>query len=48
MMHVSTAYSFCPRTEIEEKFYDMPVNYVDVINKVSAMNDAELNFETPK
>ncbi|XP_065213885.1 fatty acyl-CoA reductase wat-like [Planococcus citri] len=48
MMHVSTAYSFCPHSEIEEKFYDMPVHYMDVINKVTTMNDSEINFETPK
>ncbi|XP_065226235.1 fatty acyl-CoA reductase wat-like [Planococcus citri] len=48
MMHVSTAYSFCPRSEIEEKFYDMPVHYMDVINKVTTMNESEINFETNK
>ncbi|XP_065204446.1 fatty acyl-CoA reductase wat-like isoform X1 [Planococcus citri] len=48
MMYISTAYSFCPHSEIEEKFYDMPADYIDVINKVTKMNDSEVNFETPK
>lgn len=48
MMHVSTAYSFCPHSEVEEKFYEMPVDYQKVINKVNVMNDDELECETPK
>nr|UYO73019.1 fatty acyl-CoA reductase [Phenacoccus solenopsis] len=48
IMHVSTAYSFCPLPKLEEKFYDMPVDYRDVMNKVQNMNDEEVNFETAK
>ncbi|XP_065204287.1 fatty acyl-CoA reductase wat-like [Planococcus citri] len=49
MMYISTAFSFCHHSEIiEEKFYDMPADYMEVINKVTKMNDSEVDFETPK
>lgn len=41
VMYVSTAFSNCARIEIEEKIYDMPFNYNDVINKVLAIEDVE-------
>lgn len=47
-MHVSTCYSFCPLPEIEEKFYDMPVDYNDIIKTVNSMNNEEIEYETPK
>lgn len=47
-MHVSTAYSFCPHLEIEEKFYDMPVNYEDIIQRVKVMSKEALEMETAK
>lgn len=47
-MHVSTAYSFCPRLEIEEKFYEMPVDYEDIIQRVKISTQEELEMETLK
>lgn len=45
---MSTAYSFCPRLEIEEKFYEMPVDYEDIIQRVKVRTEEELQMETPK
>ena len=47
-MHVSTAYSFCPTLELEEKFYSMPADYEDIIQKVKLLNEEELEKETPR
>lgn len=42
-MHVSTAYSHCHLEEVEEKFYDHPINYeeVGILLEKFTKNEAE-------
>ncbi|XKL65007.1 hypothetical protein PGB90_005093 [Kerria lacca] len=47
-MFVSTAYSFCFQSEIEEKVISVDINYEDLIQKVKLQNDDELMKEEQK
>ena len=42
LVHVSTAYAFCQKSELEEKIYPMKANPQIVIRAVQTMNDQEL------
>ncbi|CAG2117560.1 unnamed protein product, partial [Medioppia subpectinata] len=42
LIHVSTAYAFCQRSDLEEKIYPMKVTPEEVIRAVQTMNDTEL------
>lgn len=41
-MHVSTAYSFCIRCQIEEKIYRLEDDYQDIIDLVENADDYEI------
>ncbi|KAI5640406.1 male sterility protein domain-containing protein [Phthorimaea operculella] len=47
MVHVSTAYSNCPLKNIEEKFYESPLNGEKLIDLVETMDDKTLAEITP-
>ncbi|XP_025835305.1 putative fatty acyl-CoA reductase CG5065 [Agrilus planipennis] len=47
-VYISTAYSNCPRHEIEEKFYDPPYEVDKIINIVDSLDDDLLQYLTPK
>ncbi len=42
LVHVSTAYAFCQKSEISEKIYPMRATPEEVIEAVENMNDIEL------
>lgn len=46
-VHVSTAFSHCPRTEIHEEFYPMSVEYEALIEKISTLDNEKLEEMTP-
>ncbi|CAH0548796.1 unnamed protein product [Brassicogethes aeneus] len=48
VMHVSTAYSNCHLKEIDEKFYDYPVNYDDVGVVLEKLTKNEADDITPR
>ncbi|XP_026470666.1 fatty acyl-CoA reductase wat-like [Ctenocephalides felis] len=48
VVHVSTAFSFCPHKEIDEKFYNMPVKYDDLIQLTNTHDDQKLESMLPK
>lgn len=47
MVHTSTAFSNCPRKEIEEKIYDTPVTADKLIAIVDTLDDDHLEAITP-
>jgi len=47
-MHVSTAFSFCPHLQVDEKFYPMPITYNEVIQQVKNLPVERLQAETKK
>ncbi|XP_026684749.1 uncharacterized protein LOC113470475 [Diaphorina citri] len=47
-VHVSTAYTHCPRKEIDERFYDVPYNYEEFIQNILDETDEKLEETTPK
>jgi alcohol-forming fatty acyl-CoA reductase len=47
-VHISTAYSNCPRMEIEEKFYPPPVDYRECIKLAENCDNHVLNVTTEK
>lgn len=47
-VHVSTAYANCHLAEIEEKFYEYPVNYEDVEAMLDKMSKEEIKESTSK
>ncbi|XP_014217999.1 fatty acyl-CoA reductase wat-like, partial [Copidosoma floridanum] len=47
VVHVSTAYSNCNRTVIEEKFYDPPMTGDNIIKLVHSLDDIKLDTITP-
>lgn len=48
IVHVSTAYSNCNRNKIEEKIYDIPVNFSDVETVLDKMSKQESELCTQK
>lgn len=42
MIHVSTAYSFCIESKIEEKVYDEFMDYQEIMNQLLKMSDEEM------
>ena len=42
LVHTSTAYAFCQKSELEEKIYPMKVTPQEVIRAVQTMNDKQL------
>lgn len=47
-VHVSTAFSHCPRKDIEEKFYEPRVSCEKLLTLVESLNDDILKEITPK
>lgn len=47
VVHVSTAYSNCPRKEIDEKIYDPPITAEKLMNIVETLDDQQLQAITP-
>lgn len=48
MIHVSTAYANCHLRHIEEKFYDYPVNFEELDEKIDQMDDKTIDSMTSK
>lgn len=48
MIHVSTAYANCHLRNIEEKFYDYPVNFEELDEKIDQMDDKTIDSMTSK
>ncbi|XP_072382157.1 fatty acyl-CoA reductase wat-like [Diabrotica undecimpunctata] len=48
MVHVSTAYSHCPRLEVEEKIYDCPLSYEYVQAVLEKIGNEEAHLLTPR
>lgn len=46
-VHISTAFSHCPRTEVDEVFYSVPFKYQNIINLVKSSDDEKLDQLTP-
>ncbi|XP_044764594.1 uncharacterized protein LOC123321154 [Coccinella septempunctata] len=46
-LHISTAYSFCPQEEIDEKFYEPGMKGEDLLHMVETMNPERLKAITP-
>ncbi|CAK1593023.1 unnamed protein product [Parnassius mnemosyne] len=47
MVHISTAYSNCPLREIDEKFYESPLNGEKLIDLVENLDEKIINNITP-
>ncbi|XP_046659931.1 fatty acyl-CoA reductase wat-like [Homalodisca vitripennis] len=47
IIHVSTAFANCNHLHIEERFYDMPTSYEEIIQLLKSKDDAELDALTP-
>ncbi|XP_026686569.1 fatty acyl-CoA reductase wat-like [Diaphorina citri] len=47
-VHVSTAFTHCPRERIDEEFYPVPLKYENLIQLISETGDEELSEMTPK
>ncbi|KAL1454361.1 hypothetical protein WDU94_010630 [Cyamophila willieti] len=47
-VHVSTAFTHCPRQRIDEQFYPVPVSYENLIQLIDEKDEAELTEMTPK
>lgn len=47
MLHVSTAFSNCIRSEIDEKFYDPPMEPEKLMSLVDCLDDEKLEAITP-
>lgn len=48
LIHVSTAYANCHLRHIEEKFYDYPVKFDDLDEKLDQMDDKTIDSMTSK
>lgn len=48
MIHVSTAYSNCHLRRIEERFYDYPVKFEDLEEKIDHMDEKTIDNMTSK
>lgn len=48
MIHVSTAYSNCHLRRIEERFYDYPVKFEDLEEKIDHMDEKTIDNLTSK
>lgn len=47
-VHVSTAYSNCPRSEIEERFYPPPMTAKQILELVELLPEDKLDLITPQ
>jgi hypothetical protein len=47
-IHVSTAYSNCHLSTVEEKFYDYPIGYDHLEDIITKLDDAAIEEITPK
>lgn len=47
-VHISTAYSQCPRSEIQEMFYESPMDYRRALELISSFSDDVVNALTTK
>lgn len=47
MIHVSTAFANCNHLHIEEKFYDLPHTYEEILHLLKSKDDPELDAMTP-
>ncbi|XP_071441774.1 fatty acyl-CoA reductase wat-like [Hetaerina americana] len=47
VVHISTAYSNCNKQQIEERFYDPPMNYTKLMQCVDCLDDRYLDAITP-
>lgn len=47
-IHVSTAYSNCHLSSVEEKFYDYPIGYDHLENIISKLDDNAIEEITPR
>lgn len=47
-VHVSTAFTHCPRHNIDECFYDTGIHYEDLISKVAKESDEALEAQRSK
>ncbi|XP_014280481.1 fatty acyl-CoA reductase wat [Halyomorpha halys] len=47
VVHISTAYSHCPRKEIREEFYDTPISSEGLISLADNLSPELLNVMTP-
>jgi len=48
MVHVSTAFSFCNRKNIDEVVYETPMNYKEIENLIANLSMPELEVVTPR
>ncbi|XP_046424476.1 fatty acyl-CoA reductase wat-like [Neodiprion virginianus] len=48
ILHVSTAYANCPQEQIDEKFYDPPIEYKKILTLVDCVNEKFLDEITPE
>lgn len=48
IVHVSTAFANCNHLHIEEKFYNLPTSYEEIIQLLKSKDDAELEALTPR
>lgn len=48
IVHVSTAYANCNRTDIEEKFYKPPLSGENALKMADALDDKTLDKMTPE
>jgi alcohol-forming fatty acyl-CoA reductase len=48
IIHVSTAYSNCHLSSVEEKFYDYPIGYDHLEDVISKLDDNAIEEITPK
>lgn len=46
-IYVSTAYSNCTNTKIEEKFYEAPMSYEKLLEIVDLLDEEHLELLTP-
>lgn len=47
IIHVSTAFANCNHLHIEERFYDMPRSYEEILQLLKSKDDSELEALTP-
>jgi fatty acyl-CoA reductase len=47
MVYVSTAFSNCPRTQIDEIIYDPPITGAKLMSLLEALDDEKLDKVTP-
>lgn len=48
IIHVSTAYSNCHLSKVDEKFYDYPIGYDHMEDIISKLDDNAIEEITPR